>query len=63
MGGDNMMGGLNRYGLTKLANILFTQELQRQFDKEGASCIALSLHPGSVATNKFSLGTPMDIVC
>lgn len=37
-------------GYTKLANVLWTTELQRQFDREGISILALSLHPGSIMT-------------
>lgn len=42
------------YGDAKLANILFTRELQRRFGNEGIS--AVSFHPGTVATN-FSSGS------
>ncbi|TFY79514.1 hypothetical protein EWM64_g4498 [Hericium alpestre] len=31
-------------------NVLFTKELQRQLDEEGVPITAISLHPGSVAT-------------
>ncbi len=37
-----------RYGSAKLANILFTQELQRQFTANGSPVIAVSLHPGTI---------------
>ncbi|CAE6410455.1 unnamed protein product [Rhizoctonia solani] len=40
-----------RYSRTKLANILFTQELQRRLNKEGSSIITVSVHPGYVATD------------
>jgi NAD(P)-dependent dehydrogenase (short-subunit alcohol dehydrogenase family) len=39
------------YGLSKAANILFTNELQRRFDAAGVSASAVSLHPGVVGTN------------
>ncbi|CEL63469.1 putative oxidoreductase C736,13 OS=Schizosaccharomyces pombe (strain 972 / ATCC 24843) GN=SPCC736.13 PE=3 SV=1 [Rhizoctonia solani AG-1 IB] len=39
-----------RYSRTKLANLLFTKELQRRLDKEGSSIITVSIHPGYVAT-------------
>ncbi|GAB1521076.1 hypothetical protein RhiTH_004167 [Rhizoctonia solani] len=39
-----------RYSRTKLANLLFTKELQRRLDSEGSSIIAVSVHPGYVAT-------------
>ncbi|KAF5655591.1 alcohol dehydrogenase [Fusarium sp. NRRL 25303] len=40
-----------RYGYSKLASILHTKELQRRFDQEGVGILALSVHPGGVATN------------
>lgn len=42
------------YGNAKLANILFTKELQRRYGDKGIA--AVSLHPGYVATN-FASGT------
>ncbi|KAG8879218.1 hypothetical protein FRB98_005786 [Tulasnella sp. 332] len=38
------------YGTTKLANILFSKELQRRLDAEGSDVISISIHPGEVAT-------------
>lgn len=38
------------YSASKSANILFTQELQRQFDAEGKGRIAVAVHPGFVRT-------------
>ncbi|KAF5611693.1 light induced alcohol dehydrogenase Bli-4 [Fusarium subglutinans] len=40
-----------RYGYSKLATILHTKELQRRFDQEGVDILALSVHPGGVATD------------
>lgn len=40
-----------RYGTSKVANILFTRELQNQLTQENSRIIALSLDPGSVATD------------
>ncbi|CUA69874.1 Retinol dehydrogenase 14 [Rhizoctonia solani] len=40
-----------RYSRTKLANLLFTQELQRRLDKENSNIITVSVHPGYVATD------------
>ncbi|KAF5623087.1 light induced alcohol dehydrogenase Bli-4 [Fusarium sp. NRRL 52700] len=40
-----------RYGYSKLATILHTKELQRRFDQQGIDILALSVHPGGVATN------------
>jgi NAD(P)-dependent dehydrogenase (short-subunit alcohol dehydrogenase family) len=40
-----------RYGTSKLANILFTRELQRQLTQQDSNIIALTLDPGPVATD------------
>jgi len=37
-----------RYGMSKLANILFAKELQRRMDAEGAHVVANALHPGVI---------------
>ena len=39
------------YGQSKLANLLFTFELQRRLDAAGAGTIAVAAHPGWTATN------------
>lgn len=39
------------YGLSKAANILFANELQRRFDAAGIKGSAISLHPGGVDTD------------
>ncbi|GJF10258.1 short-chain dehydrogenase [Mycolicibacterium cyprinidarum] len=39
------------YGQSKLANLLFTSELQRRLDSAGSSLKALAAHPGYSATN------------
>ncbi|MCV7191944.1 oxidoreductase [Mycolicibacterium brumae] len=39
------------YGQSKLANLLFTRELQRRLDRAGSSVRALAAHPGYSATN------------
>ncbi|KEP51524.1 short chain dehydrogenase [Rhizoctonia solani 123E] len=44
-----------RYSRTKLANLLFTQELQRQLDEESCDIITVSVHPGYVATVRESM--------
>ncbi|KZT55553.1 NAD(P)-binding protein [Calocera cornea HHB12733] len=41
---------MTRYGQSKLANILFAKELQRRWTAAGVPAIALSLHPGGIAT-------------
>jgi NAD(P)-dependent dehydrogenase (short-subunit alcohol dehydrogenase family) len=39
------------YGQSKLANLLFTLELQRRADAAGAALLAAAAHPGFAATN------------
>jgi len=39
------------YGQSKLANLLFTLELQRRLDEAGSDVIAVAAHPGWSATN------------
>jgi NAD(P)-dependent dehydrogenase (short-subunit alcohol dehydrogenase family) len=39
------------YAQSKLANLLFTYELQRRFEKAGIDAIAAAAHPGWTATN------------
>ncbi|KAH8097019.1 NAD-P-binding protein [Cristinia sonorae] len=51
---DEHTGGfspaLKRYGRSKLANILFTRQLQSDFDAKNVPIITLSLHPGTINT-------------
>jgi len=54
---DSWKNILTRYSRTKLANILFTKELQRRLDKEDSGIIALSIHPGYVATEAAKVAT------
>jgi len=37
-------------GDSKLANLLFMQQLQKQFDAAGSSALSLPAHPGLAAT-------------
>jgi NAD(P)-dependent dehydrogenase (short-subunit alcohol dehydrogenase family) len=39
------------YGRSKLANLLFTYELQRRFEATGADALATAAHPGGTDTN------------
>lgn len=41
------------YGQSKLANLLFTSELQRRLTQRSSSVIATAAHPGLAATNLF----------
>jgi NAD(P)-dependent dehydrogenase (short-subunit alcohol dehydrogenase family) len=47
------------YGQSKLANLLFTYELQRKLGAAGARAIALASHPGYASTNLQRVGTRM----
>ena len=42
---------MRAYGRSKLANLLFTYELQRRFNAAGVEAMALAAHPGSSSTN------------
>lgn len=46
------------YGQSKLANLLFTGELQRRCDQVGLSITACAAHPGFAATNLIFDGFP-----
>jgi NAD(P)-dependent dehydrogenase (short-subunit alcohol dehydrogenase family) len=42
---------IKAYGRSKLANLLFTYELQRKLERAGSSTITLAAHPGVATTN------------
>lgn len=47
-------GGYNpmlAYGRSKLANLLFTYELNRRFKKNGCTSISIAVHPGTTTSN------------
>ncbi|KAH8662397.1 short-chain dehydrogenase [Xylariales sp. PMI_506] len=48
-----VVGGADftRYSLSKLANILFSQQLQKNFNGSGIDAISLALHPGLIKTD------------
>ncbi|GAA1469294.1 oxidoreductase [Nocardiopsis exhalans] len=49
------------YGQSKLANLLFTLELQRRLDGAGSSVLATAAHPGYAATNlQGRTGKPLE---
>jgi NAD(P)-dependent dehydrogenase (short-subunit alcohol dehydrogenase family) len=54
------------YSDSKLANLLFTFELQRRLTSRGSSVRAMAVHPGMVRTNLFGhrrvLGSIMDVI-
>ncbi len=47
------------YGMSKLANLLFTYELERRLKAKGAAVSALACHPGYAATNLQFVGPQM----
>jgi protochlorophyllide reductase len=60
---DDLMGDVRGYGRwrayfqSKLANVLFTAELQRRLDAAGAPTIAVAAHPGGSRTDLGTEGT------
>jgi NAD(P)-dependent dehydrogenase (short-subunit alcohol dehydrogenase family) len=44
-------GRWQSYGQSKLANLLFTLELQRRLNESGAGTVAVAAHPGMATTN------------
>jgi NAD(P)-dependent dehydrogenase (short-subunit alcohol dehydrogenase family) len=47
------------YGQSKLANLLFTLELQRRLDSRGSHLKAIAAHPGLALTNLYRPGSPV----
>lgn len=47
------------YAQSKLANLLFTYELQRRLEASGARAISVACHPGYSATNLQAVGPQM----
>jgi NAD(P)-dependent dehydrogenase (short-subunit alcohol dehydrogenase family) len=61
---DDLMGAekykpWDAYGQSKLANLLFTSELQRRADAAGVPLLALAAHPGYANTNLQGVGASM----
>jgi NAD(P)-dependent dehydrogenase (short-subunit alcohol dehydrogenase family) len=48
------------YGQSKLANLLFSYELQRRFNAAGIPVLAMAAHPGWASTNLQYAGAQMD---
>ncbi len=49
---------MKAYGRSKLANLLFTYELQRFFETHKIDCISVAAHPGVSDTNLFNHAAP-----
>jgi NAD(P)-dependent dehydrogenase (short-subunit alcohol dehydrogenase family) len=60
------IGRSTAYSDSKLANMLFTFELQRRLTAGGSSVRAMAVHPGMVRTNLFGhrqvLGSIIDVI-
>lgn len=50
---DGPESNLSRYALSKLANHLFSAELQRRLDVEDVPIVSVGLHPGYVLTGMY----------
>jgi NAD(P)-dependent dehydrogenase (short-subunit alcohol dehydrogenase family) len=48
---EKSYGAVGAYGQSKLANLLFTFELQRRFESAATDTLAVAAHPGWTATN------------
>ncbi|RKO93386.1 hypothetical protein BDK51DRAFT_27389 [Blyttiomyces helicus] len=55
-------GYYERYGSSKLANILFTRELGRREYDDGNHVVSYSLHPGAIASTNLSRHTSFGAV-
>lgn len=57
---ERSYGKWRAYGQSKLANLLFTYELQRRLSKRAATTISVACHPGYAATNLQAVGPQME---
>lgn len=61
--GDKSYSRFGAYAQSKVANILFTRELQKHLDHAGAPVLSVAAHPGVAATSLFEVGfAPVDAV-
>jgi NAD(P)-dependent dehydrogenase (short-subunit alcohol dehydrogenase family) len=58
IGTDDPQSGGGAYARSKLANLLFTHELQRRFHAAGSHTSALAAHPGGASTEVFRYSSP-----
>ena len=56
---ERSYGKWTAYGQSKLANLLFTYELQRRLSAKGCDSLAVAAHPGYAATNLQAVGPQM----
>ena len=59
---DKTYAAFPAYGQSKLANLLFTYELQRRLAAAGSSTIAVASHPGFAATNLQGDGGTSNVI-
>ncbi|MEV0386103.1 oxidoreductase [Nonomuraea sp. NPDC050643] len=62
LGMERGYGAMAAYGRSKLANLLFTLELQRRAQRAGADLIGVATHPGMTATGIVKLGPLQPLV-
>ncbi len=59
---ERRYGRSRAYGQSKLANLLFTLELQRRFERAEVEAIAVAAHPGWTATNLQQHAAPFRVL-
>jgi len=60
LSGEKSYGAWRAYGQSKLANLLFTSELQRRLDQAGLEIRAMAAHPGYANTNLQAAAPTME---
>lgn len=58
--GEQSYGAWRAYGQSKLANLLFTSELQRRLNLAGSDILAMAAHPGYANTNLQAAAPTME---
>jgi NAD(P)-dependent dehydrogenase (short-subunit alcohol dehydrogenase family) len=59
---EHSYGQMRAYQRSKLANLLFTFELQRRADAAGVDLLSVAAHPGFAATNLGHSGNPLLVI-